>query len=184
MPTYGCGSFDLSHPNPEDIDIRDIAHSLSNTCRFNGHTVQHYSVAQHSILVSLLCPHEFRFQGLMHDAHETYMGDITPQVKWFAPDVFRHLDVTIQATIESKFGFSFIGSEIEVKEADDKALRWEFECFVAGDHNDWCNANLPPLTTRDRMILRENSVHSSQCLLPVHAAIGFMSLFDDLYSLR
>ena len=37
------------NPNPQDIDIEDIAHALSLICRANGHFKYFYSVAQHCI---------------------------------------------------------------------------------------------------------------------------------------
>ncbi|CAJ0557650.1 unnamed protein product, partial [Mesorhabditis spiculigera] len=40
--------FDLLRPTAGMIKPLDIAHALSNLCRFNGHTRTHYSVAQHS----------------------------------------------------------------------------------------------------------------------------------------
>ncbi len=39
-------------PDPELICIEDIAHSLSMQCRYNGHSKQFYSVAQHSVILS------------------------------------------------------------------------------------------------------------------------------------
>ena len=36
-------------PNPDDIDIKDIAHALSLICRANGHFKYFYSVAQHCV---------------------------------------------------------------------------------------------------------------------------------------
>ena len=36
-------------PNPDDIRIADIAHALSQQCRFAGHTRTFYSVAEHSV---------------------------------------------------------------------------------------------------------------------------------------
>lgn len=43
---------DLENLRPSDFDIRDIATSLARQCRYNGHTDAHYSVAQHSLIVS------------------------------------------------------------------------------------------------------------------------------------
>ena len=69
------------------IDIEDIAWSLARICRFNGHIkrdIALYSVAQHSCLVSdLLAKTSERLAvlGLLHDAHEAYLGDIVTPVK-------------------------------------------------------------------------------------------------------
>lgn len=54
--THSGRQFDLVNPTAAMISPLDIAHSLSNLCRFNGHTRTHYSVAQHSMLVSKLVP--------------------------------------------------------------------------------------------------------------------------------
>ena len=42
-------------PNPDDILIADIAHALSNQCRFGVHASRFYSVAEHTVHVSQLC---------------------------------------------------------------------------------------------------------------------------------
>lgn len=70
--------------------VGDIAHALSQQPRFNGHTDVRYSVAEHSVNVSLLLE-EFghdplvQFAGLMHDAHEAYVGDVAAPQKAFIP---------------------------------------------------------------------------------------------------
>ena len=71
------------NPNPDDIDISDIAHALSLICRANGHFKYFYSVAQHCIA----CAEEAIERGyslevtlgcLLHDASEAYLCDVTP----------------------------------------------------------------------------------------------------------
>jgi 5'-deoxynucleotidase YfbR-like HD superfamily hydrolase len=61
------------------VGIDDIAYSLSRIPRYNGQfapDVPHYSVAQHSVLVSRMVPPEMRLAALLHDGHEAYTGDI------------------------------------------------------------------------------------------------------------
>lgn len=70
-------------PRPEDIDIRDIAHALSNICRFTGHTREFYSVAQHSVIASMIVPRPSALAALLHDSAEAYMGDIARPWKRF-----------------------------------------------------------------------------------------------------
>jgi hypothetical protein len=69
-----------------DIDIRDIAHATSMQCRYNGHVIRFYSVAEHMVHISaaiLLATGNktLALQGLLHDAGEAYTGDFTRPVK-------------------------------------------------------------------------------------------------------
>lgn len=64
-----------------DVDIIDIAHALSMLCRYNGHTNEFYSVAQHAVLVSYLVPVEHAKWGLLHDSTEAYLPEVTRPVK-------------------------------------------------------------------------------------------------------
>jgi uncharacterized protein len=81
IQTYTGRVFWPLDPQPEDVDIRDIAHALANQCRFAGHCREFYSVAQHSVLVALALPPELQVYGLLHDAAEAYLVDLPRPVK-------------------------------------------------------------------------------------------------------
>jgi len=91
----------------DDIDIRDIAHALALCNRFAGHTRWPISVAQHSVGVSFLSGsnREHQLQGLLHDAAEAYLGDVT---KWLkdSPEMaaYRAAEDAALSTIMYKFG--------------------------------------------------------------------------------
>jgi hypothetical protein len=79
--THTGKSFHLFEPDADMIDPRDISHSLAHLCRFNGHTREFYSVAQHSCIVADLVPEEHKLAALLHDAPEAYLGDLTRPLK-------------------------------------------------------------------------------------------------------
>ncbi len=69
-----------------DIDIRDIAHHLALINRYTGATPEPYSVAQHSVWVSIHlrqngASYELALAGLLHDAAEAYFNDLASPVK-------------------------------------------------------------------------------------------------------
>lgn len=72
---------DLTNIQPEDINLQDIAHQLAHICRWNGATPRHYSVAEHCVLVSDTLNNVYAKAGLLHDAHETYQGDVTRPIQ-------------------------------------------------------------------------------------------------------
>lgn len=109
------------NPRIEDIDIEDIAHALSNICRFNGHVNQFYSVAEHSILVSVLCPDELKLKGLLHDAAEAYLGDVPSPLKM---DHHETAETILLNKIFEKFGVASGGNGI-VHQIDEQVLFWE-----------------------------------------------------------
>lgn len=116
------GTLDLLDPDPDDIELEDIAHALSNLCRFNGHSRTFYSVAQHSVLVSKLVPEKDALAGLMHDAGEAYFGDMSSPLKRILDSpTFVAAEDLIQSRIAEKFGYEYPFSA-QVKDADLNAL--------------------------------------------------------------
>lgn len=95
IQTFSGREFWPLNPEPEDIYIEDIAHALSLQCRFGGHSKKHYSIAQHSVLVSRYSNKEDALSGLAHDFSEAYIADICSPVK-------RHLDFQFYRDAEYK----------------------------------------------------------------------------------
>lgn len=108
--------FDLFNPHPNMIRVEDIAHALANVCRFGGHTREHYSVAQHSVLVSKIVPSEDALCGLMHDATEAYIGDMVSPLKHFIPK-FKEVEQNLWSVICERFGIDLL-MPASVKHAD------------------------------------------------------------------
>jgi predicted HD phosphohydrolase len=93
--TYTGKKFFPFQPNVADICLEDIAHSLSRICRFNGHTQEFYSVAQHSAEMAQMAvrdgePVEVARWCLLHDAAEAYLADLYRPIKaniaWTVPN--------------------------------------------------------------------------------------------------
>ena len=86
ISTQSVKQFNFLNPKVEDIHILDIAHSLSQLCRFGGHADRFYSVAEHSINVATLLEQQDAnkitiLAGLLHDATEAYLGDVPRPIK-------------------------------------------------------------------------------------------------------
>ena len=81
--TFTGKQFWTLDPHPEEVFIEDIAHSLSQQCRFVGHTKVFYSVAQHCVLGAneLVASTSDAFHFLMHDSAETYICDLPRPLK-------------------------------------------------------------------------------------------------------
>lgn len=111
------------NPRVEDIHIEDIAHSLAQINRFNGHANFPVSVAQHSLLVCDLVLSEFKLEALMHDAAEAYVGDIVTPMKHELIDV-QSWEHNINCVIKKRFKLSDHGF-VHIKLADERALEIE-----------------------------------------------------------
>lgn len=86
MCAHSGRQIDIEAPQPESLDIGDIAHALSFICRGSGQVNTFFSVAQHCIC----CAREAAARGystavqlacLLHDASEAYMMDLPKPIK-------------------------------------------------------------------------------------------------------
>ena len=119
------------------FNIEDIAHSLSNLCRFNGHTSTFYSVAQHSVLVSCIVPREHALAALLHDAAEAYCGDVVSPLKALLP-VYQAIHNDIERTIFLQLGLEYPAPAC-VRDADIVALATEVRDLMPNNPALWHN---------------------------------------------
>jgi hypothetical protein len=130
------GHFDLTNPLPDDVDLAEVAAALGKLCRFSGHTVTHYSVAEHSlrlcVAVELAGGSEAeQLQALLHDAHEAYTGDITrpmrdaiARMSMGAANIIELIEKRVQHAITLKADATDIPFPL-VQELDDQFSTYE-----------------------------------------------------------
>lgn len=152
LQTYSGGRFWPFDPKPEDVDIEDIAHSLSLTCRFNGHTEFFYSVAQHSLYVVHYLETEghsalWQLRGLLHDASEAYLGDITTPIKATIPIIKKHEENLLRCIWKS-FGIYeqgiLSGHDYSIIKKADLALLWAEKRDVIKPNIEWWSEEVEP----------------------------------------
>jgi len=129
---------------PEHICIEDIAHALSNQCRFSGHTSRFYSVAEHAWLASYYAPAHLAAAALMHDAAEAYLIDIPRPLKlyvqFFISDVrqfsYYQAEESLLKVIGDKYELKLHPQSETVTKLDNALLVREYLTLI--------NENLPP----------------------------------------
>lgn len=120
--TFWHKKYRAGWPLAEDVCIEDIAHALSHLCRFTGHVRTFYSVAEHSVRVSYLCAEQHQLWGLLHDAAESFIGDMNRPLK-YSPGLesFREYENNNSRVIMASFGLG-TKEPAEVKAADNRLL--------------------------------------------------------------
>lgn len=145
--TYTGKRFDLFEPTPDMICPHDIAQALGTIARFNGHTRDHYTVAQHSVLVASLVPKEHELVALLHDATEAYIGDMVRPLKQCMP-AFCEVEARIWSAICARFDLDEELPEC-VKHADLVALATERRDLMPAHPESWeCLEGIEPLEAR------------------------------------
>lgn len=163
---------------PEEFDPYDIAHALSNVCRFAGHTIDFYSVAQHSVHVAEWLPDELKLWGLMHDAAEAYIGDIPSPIKRMISvrirvglnwelDTITACEQRLLQQIAERFKLPW-PMPLSVKQLDRQMLATEMRDLMR--HSDW------------RRDAEEDNVHPLDFRIvpwaPARAREAFMTAFE------
>ncbi len=112
MQTFTGRLFWPEDPRPGDFDIRDVAHGLSNICRYGGHCHRFYSVCEHSCRVSLAVKYlggtpEEQYEAVLHDAVESIIGDVIWPLKG-APEMtgYRDIEKRNEKAFAQQFGLA------------------------------------------------------------------------------
>lgn len=147
IQTYTGRTVDLLTPKVDQISILDIAHSLSQKCRYSGHTIEFYSVAYHSIIVSMavLAQHrdiELAYKALFHDAAESYLGDLPGPLKPYLPD-YKKIEDNFESVVADYIGVDTL-KDPRIKEADMRILMDERYHLLFPANRRW-TLDLEPL---------------------------------------
>lgn len=121
LQTFTGRQFFPMDPRPDEVFIEDIAHSLSMQCRYAGHCLRFYSVAEHSVLLTRYfrqkgAPLTTQLWALLHDASEAYLVDVPRPVKPYL-EGYRQAEAAVMRAICERFGLPIDMPE-EVHAAD------------------------------------------------------------------
>lgn len=161
--------FNFLQPDESEISIDTIAHALSHICRYTGHTRAFYSVAQHSWFVSYLVPPEHALAGLLHDAAEAFIGDVSAPLKRLLPD-YKEIEQRVERAVFSHFG---LPTELPacVKQADLVMLATEQRDLMPAHEDEWEWERIPGIVPLQRRV---------EPMAPVRARDLFLQRFCQL----
>ncbi len=157
MLTATGRTVDLATLASDEVDVEHICHCLPRINRFGGLT--HYNVAAHSLHVAAILADEgatplMQLCGLLHDAHEAYLGDITQPVKqlFTSPgdgqgSMLSGIELRLQKTVLQRFCLwaAFTGFYKRVHRADMIALATERRDLLPPTDVEWpCLRGITP----------------------------------------
>lgn len=146
MQTFSGRRFWPLHPRAEDVCVEDIAHALSLQCRYGGHCLWFYSVAEHSVLLakwvldhgagSIVERRILALWLLLHDGGESYVSDMVRPLKRHMPE-FRNVEDGVTWAIYERFGLDPAMEPREVKQLDNRILMDERAQVMCPTGDDW-----------------------------------------------
>ena len=129
ITTYTGNHFDPINPDPELINIVDIAHALPMICRGNGQVSTFWSVGEHCIL----CAKAAAARGysnrviegaLLHDASECYLSDVPRPFKKSLKEYNRQEEILLNVIFEKYLGSILTEEEQRIVKEIDDAMLW------------------------------------------------------------
>lgn len=172
---------------PEDVCIEDIAHHLACTNRFAGALAHPVSVAQHSVCVARLLAPEWQIYGLLHDASEAYLGDVT---KWLKMQdcmaEYRAAEDRAQRAVYQAFGLEPMDLDQvpNLEWADRLMVRAEAEHGLDIPRLNPDNDRYREVTEAEWAIIYKHCGRCASEMSWIHAKVHFESEFEMLMNLR
>jgi 5'-deoxynucleotidase YfbR-like HD superfamily hydrolase len=156
LQTFTGKIFEPMNPQPEQVDILDIAHGLSHICRFSGQCSEFYSVAQHSAMAShvvalldgfLLLSAEDRVGmqliALLHDASEAFIVDVPTMIKAELPR-YKEIEAGVMRAVARKFDLDIaVFDHPLIHEADAVMLATEKRDLMGPEPQPWIDLPKP-----------------------------------------
>lgn len=169
IQTYSGIQFYPLKPELDKLNIIDIAHALSLVGRYNGHINHHYSIAQHSVLISRTFDDPILAKwGLLHDAPEAYICDIPRPIKPLLIG-YKELEETYERLVAEKWDLPFPIPK-EVMKHDMQILSTEMHSMMTCNKNT--EAFLQGISPLDVEIEK---------LQPVEAEVMFLQHYIKLF---
>lgn len=172
IETYTGTKFYFLEPKQEDINIQDIAHALSMSCRYSGHCNRFYSIAEHSWLMSRLAEGTgLELACLLHDAAEAYLTDIPSPIKQYLVG-YKEMEDKILKVIFNKYNLEYPFSS-GVKYLDLSMLSTEAYYLLPSCGDDWSmwdNIKRPKIEHNFKPL----------CMTPQRAKGLFLDKFHEL----
>ncbi len=171
--TFSGIEMDVFNPGIEDIRIEDIANGLAMECRYAGQCKEFYSVAEHSVLLSL--------QGqtleeqkilLLHDATEAYLSDVPRGLKMTTMyDEYREVEENLYEVIMIYFDLPRVFPQ-HLKDLDNRITLNEFDVLFD---------KLPQLWIDKNKVLKPLDNTTIRFWEPKIARRKFLARFEELF---
>lgn len=148
VPTFTGRAFYPLAPRVEDLSIIDIAHHLSNQCRYSGAPITTYNTAQHSCILADYAEKEKKatpgecLEILLHDGAEAYLVDVPRPIKQYLPD-YRKWDYNITMCIREWLGMKDKPIPSWQDEIDSRIIADERAQIMFDQALDWEHAAEP-----------------------------------------
>lgn len=138
--TFSGKHVNISSPEPKNITIDDIAHSLSQICLFNGHYPRFLSIAEHSLKVVEMLKKKhgenadpnMLIHGLLAEASQAYLPNLPSAIKKNVDKEYLGYEQVLMDIIYQSQGIDESKYLVEVEEASKKCYDVYTQLWVHG----------------------------------------------------